>query len=76
MRFFIENQIAKRVFLERFHLQQNDVANDRVKDLRIIERLIRIIDRLRINSAAVSGVVFDFDCQIAADGFDENTVVD
>ncbi len=64
------------VLFEGTHFQQNDIADDRVKNLGVIERLVGIVDRLGVDSRSVFGVVFDFDRQIAADGFHENAIID
>ena len=74
--FVVVDQITRYVFLIRFHFQQDQVANDRVVDFRVIKLLVSVVDWFGIDAFARFCVVFDFDRQVAADCFDKDFVVD
>ena len=73
--FFVENDVAVLLLLIRQDFQQDNRAENGVKDLRVFQFLQRVVHRLAVNSFAAFGVVFHFDGQIAADGFDEDAVL-
>ena len=72
----VVNQVSCFFFLIRFHLQQNQIADDRIMDLGIVQRLIRMVDRFGVNTFAGIRVVFDLHGQIAANRFDKHDVID
>ena len=74
--FLVEQQIAVQFLAVGKDAQQDQRADDRVKHLRIIERLVGIRDRLLIDALPGTGVVLDLDGEVAADGFHENAILD
>jgi hypothetical protein len=60
----------------RLDLQQHQRAHDAVQDLRVVERLVGVLDRLAVDAEPVLRVVLDLDRQIAADRLDEHQVLD
>ena len=74
MCFFVVDDVTEFIFLEGLDLHQDDVANDRVVDVRVVKRLIWIVYRFRVNSGSVFRVVFDLDGDVTANRFDEDAV--
>ena len=72
----VEDEVTIRLLLIRQHLEQDKIANDRVVDLGVVQRLVLVLDRLGVDAFAAVGVVLHLDRQIAADGLDEHTVLD
>ncbi len=70
----IEDEVAPSFFLVWEDLEQDEIADDGVVDLRIIERLVLVIDGFAKDSPADLGVIFNFDGEVAADGLDEDAV--
>ena len=68
--------VAESLFFVGTDLEQDDVADGGKVDQRVTEVLISIVDGLRIDAGARFGVVFDLDGQIAADGLDEDPILD
>ena len=50
----VEDQVSRLIFLVRPYLQQHQIADDRVMDLGIVQRLIGIVDRFGVNAFAAS----------------------
>ena len=72
--FLVVNNVAKLIFFERLDLHQDDIANDRVENLCVVERLIGIVYRFGVNSRTVIGIVFDLDSKVTANRFDVDAI--
>ena len=72
----VEDNEAKVLFLVRSDLQQHKIADDRIVDLGVVERLVRVVDRLGIDSFAGVCVVLDLDRQVATDGLNKDAIFD
>jgi hypothetical protein len=72
----IVNKIPVILLLVRTDFQQNNIANYRVINLRIVERLVFVRHRLGINTAPVFGVILNLDGEVAVDGFHKNLILD
>ena len=74
--FYAKNEIAKISFLIRSNLEQNQIAQDRVKSLCIIKRLVRALNGFTIDPQPILGVVLDLDRQIPMNTLDKDFVFD
>ena len=74
MCFFVVDDVTEFIFLEGLNLHQDDVSNDRVLDVSIVERLVRIVYWFGVNAGSVFGVVFNLDGNVTANRFHEDTV--
>src|SRR5438477_577 len=73
VRFFgarVEHEVALALLAIRQHAQQDQRADLRVPELRVVERLRRVVDGLAVDALAAGGVVLDLDGEIAARGLD------
>ena len=73
---FVEDQVAVQAFAVGQDLQQDERADDGVENLRVVERLVAFADGLGVDALAAGGVVLDLDGEVAADGLDEDAVLD
>ena len=74
--FSLKTMYRKFFFLEGPHFEQDNIPHDRIKNLGIVKCLIRILDRLGIDSRTIVGVILDFDGQITAYRLDEDSILD
>ena len=72
----VVDDVAELLLLVRPDLEQDDVADDCIVDLRVVERLVFVLDRFGEDAVTRVGAVFHLERQITADGFDEHTVLD
>ena len=72
----VEHEVAVLLLAERLHAQEDERADLRPRDVGVVERLVRVVDRLAVDAAAVLGVVLDLDREVAADRLDEDGVED
>ena len=72
----VEDEVAVLLLAERLDAQQDEVPDLRPRDVGVVERLVRVVDRLAVDAPAVLGVVLDLDREVAADGLDEDGVED
>ncbi len=75
-RALVEDEMTPRFFLIRQDFEHDEIADDGVMNLRVVERLVLVIDRLAEDAAAAVGVVLDLDREVAADGLDEDAILD
>ncbi len=73
---FAVDDVAEPVFLIRTDLQQDQIADRRVVDLGIVQRLVLVLDRLGVDSGSRVRIVFDLDRQVAAHRLDKNAILD
>ena len=68
--------VAKRLLAEGLHLEEQERAELRVVDLRVVHALVRIIDEVGEDALARLRVVLDLDREVAARRLDEDDVHD
>ena len=72
----VVNEIAVPRFPERQYFEENEIADEGIGDVRVVEGLVRVLDRFRVDSLSARGVVLDLDGEVAADALDEHSVLD
>ena len=72
----VEDQVAPPLLAVRLDAQQDEGADGGVLELRVVERLVGVVDGLRVDAGAVRRVVLDLDREVTADGLDEDGVED
>ena len=70
----VEDEITRGGFLVGPDLQQDQMAQNRIGDLRIIHLLVPVLDRLGVKTFARGRVVLDLDGQVTAHALDEDPV--
>ena len=74
-RALIEDEMTPRFFLIRQDFEHDEIADDGVVNLGVVERLVLVIDGFAEDAATAVGVVLDFDREIAANGLDEDAIL-
>ena len=72
----IEHEEAVFGFLIGANFQQDQIAHNGVVDFSIIKCLIRVIYRLGIDPLTTVRVIFNFNRQVTANGFNKDKVFD
>jgi hypothetical protein len=71
----IEDEMAKLLLAIRAHLEQDEIADRGVINLRVVECLVLLLDGLQIDPLSRLGVVLDLDREVAADAFDKDAIL-
>ena len=72
----VEDEVTPDLLVVWSNPEQNQAADLRVLDARVVERLVRVVDAFRVDALPALGVVLDLDRQVAADTFHEDLVED
>ena len=74
LRATIEDEVARLGLAVGLDREKDQAADRGIPNLRVVQRLVRVVDGLGIDALASLGVVLDLDRKVAVDRLDEEFI--